>query len=144
MSCEKVFLEKLHAAGFRLTPQREIVLSVLHKMDGPAPVEDLYREVQRISAAVDISTIYRTLDLLQKFDLAMAVEPGDGQRLYKLLGTEGPHMHLICKECGAVIGIETSPAEPLASYLLEHYGFELDIDHLSLPGLCEDCRSHSE
>jgi Fe2+ or Zn2+ uptake regulation protein len=65
MSCEKAFLERLRERGFRLTPQREMVLAVMHGLDGFCTAEDIYSRVGEISSAVDISTVYRTLDLLQ-------------------------------------------------------------------------------
>ena len=69
MSCEQVFLEQLRERGFRLTPQREMVLSVMHQIEDFATAEEIYDRVQVLSSAVDISTVYRTLELLQEFHL---------------------------------------------------------------------------
>jgi Fur family ferric uptake transcriptional regulator len=60
---------------------------------------------------VDISTVYRTLDLLQEFDLVSSVDPGDDQRRYELLGIHGPHLHLVCRACGRVIGADLEVAQ---------------------------------
>ena len=140
MSCEKIFLEKLRKRGFRLTPQREIVLSILHKIDSMASVEEIFEKVRDISTAIDISTVYRTLDLLQEFNLVISTDLGDGHHVYKLVGVENPHLHLICRQCGAVIGTEMGPNSSLAAYYLEHYGFRVDFDSLSFPGLCKNCQ----
>jgi Fur family ferric uptake transcriptional regulator len=139
MGCEKVFIQQLRERGLRLTPQREMVLSVLHDIDGFATVDEIYGRVQQISSSVDLSTIYRTLDLLQEFNLVACVDPGDGQRRYELLGLHGPHLHLVCQVCGAVIGTPTTIATPLAAALRDEYGFEADLEHLSVLGLCADC-----
>ena len=139
MACEEIFLEKLRAHGLRLTPQREIILSVMHEIEGLATAEAIYEQVQSISSAVDISTVYRTLDLLQEFDIVACVDPGDGQHHYELLGVHGPHIHLICQSCGKTRGIDVQEAQGLAEQLQAHYGFVADLDHLSINGLCRTC-----
>jgi len=140
MSCEEIVFKKLRERGFRITPQREIVLSVLHQLNGPASADHVYQHVQRISEAIDISTVYRTLDLLKEFDIVMTIDPGDGTRVYEFVGLEGPHIHLVCSECGSVKGVDITSVEPLAAVIRDRYAFEIDLEHLSLVGLCEDCR----
>jgi Fur family transcriptional regulator, ferric uptake regulator len=139
MGCEQAFIQQLRERGFRLTPQREMVLAVLHDIEGFATAEEIYSRVQDLSAAVDVSTVYRTLDLLQEFNLVACVEPGDGQRRYELLGLHGPHLHLVCQSCGAVLGADLKAARALAEQLREQSGFVLDLDHLSLRGWCPAC-----
>jgi Fur family ferric uptake transcriptional regulator len=139
MSCEDFFLEKLREQGFRRTPQRDMVLSVMHKLDDFATADEIYHHVRALSSAVDISTIYRTLDLLQDFQLVAAVDAGDGQRRFKLEGVHEAHLHLVCRRCGAVIGSDIAPIEPLVAYARERHGFAIEPDHLSITGLCRAC-----
>ncbi len=141
MTCETFFLEKLRKRGFRLTPQREIVLSALHQIDKMASADHILDRVHEVSAAVDLSTVYRTLDLLEEFELVISSDLGEGHREYKLIGPEEPHLHLVCRKCGKVIGAEMEPAEALSAYTLKKYGFKVDLEHLSFPGLCSDCRA---
>jgi Fur family ferric uptake transcriptional regulator len=139
MACEEVFLERLRARGLRLTPQREMILSAMHEMEGLSTAEAIYAQVQSITSAVDISTVYRTLDLLQEFDIVACIDPGDGQHRYELLGVHGPHIHLICRSCGKVTGIDLEEAQPLAQQLQVQHGFVPDLDRLSISGLCRAC-----
>jgi Fur family ferric uptake transcriptional regulator len=141
MSCEEAFFKQLREAGFRLTPQREMVLSVLHDIEGFASADEIYERVSGLSSSLDISTVYRTLELLQDFHLVASVDPGDGQRRYELLGIRGQHFHLICRSCGKIIGVEPGAIEAFASQLMEKYGFEIDLEQLSIPGLCQECAS---
>jgi Fur family ferric uptake transcriptional regulator len=140
MACEEDFFRRLRERGLRLTPQREMMLSALHEIEGLATAEEIFSRVQARSAAVDISTVYRALELFQEFGLVAGVDGVDGQRRYELTTTHGRHMHLVCSHCGAVIGAELEPARVLADLLQEHYGFVLDLSQLSLPGLCDKCR----
>ena len=141
MSCEKYFSEQLHARGFRLTPQREMVLSVMHRIEDFATADEILGRVHALSSSVDVSTVYRTLDLLQDVHLVACVEPGDGKRRYKLLGVHRPHIHLVCRSCGKVMGADVENARVLITCLRDRHGFEVDIDHLSVPGLCQECSS---
>lgn len=140
MSCQESFFKELRERGLRLTPQRELVLAALHEIEGLAGVEEIYDRVQALSSAVDISTVYRTLDLLQEFGVVTGVEGADGQRRYELTVGREPHVHLVCSRCGAVIGADQAPVRGLADTLRAAYGFELDLKRLSLPGLCPACR----
>jgi Fur family ferric uptake transcriptional regulator len=139
MACEQVFVQQLRERGFRLTPQREMILSVLHDIEGLATAEEIYSRVQRISTSLDISTVYRTLDLLQELDLVSCVDPGDDQRRYELLGIHGPHLHLVCQACGQVIGADLELARTFGQRLQDEVGFVPALDHLSIPGLCAAC-----
>jgi len=143
MACEEVFLQKLRDRGLRLTPQREMILSVMHDVEGLSTADEIYAQVHALTSAVDISTIYRTLDLLQELDIVACVDPGDGQHRYELLGVHGPHIHLICRSCGKVSGIDVNEAGPLAEQLHADHGFVADLDHLSIAGLCRQCAART-
>jgi Fur family ferric uptake transcriptional regulator len=144
MSCEELLLEHLRARGLRLTPQRELVLAALHRIEGPATAEEIYAHVHEVSASVDISTVYRTLELFQEFQLVSSFDPGDGKRRYEHLGVEAPHHHLVCRACGQVIPIAQADLRPLANHLAETYGFVADDGDLTIPGLCAACRASAQ
>ena len=139
MSCEEFFYKRLRERGFRLTPQREIILSVLHRIEGFTTAEEIHREISKISTSIDISTVYRTLELLQDFHLVAAVDPGDGQHRYELLNLHESHIHLVCKRCGKILGVGLERLAPFIKHVEETYGFHVDVDQLTIPGICESC-----
>jgi Fur family ferric uptake transcriptional regulator len=141
MACEQIFLQHLRERGFRLTSQRETILAVLHDVQGLATADELYGRVQSHDASIDISTVYRTLDLLKEFGLVSCVAAADGQNRYELLGIHGPHLHLICQSCGQVIGADPEVAQTFRKRLQAEYGFQAALDQLSVPGLCPACAS---
>lgn len=142
MSCEQLFTQQLRERGFRMTPQREIILSVMHDLEALATADAIYSRVRGINSAVDISTVYRTLDLLQEFDLVSCVDVGGSQRRYELLGVHGAHMHLVCQNCGQVIGVDADAVGVLGEYLRDVCGFQPALDHLTIPGLCKACAAN--
>ena len=141
MACEELFRERLRESGLRLTPQREMVLNVLHRIDGTATAEEIYGQVRALSSAVDISTVYRTLDLLRELELVACIDPGGDQHRYELLGAHGPHLHLACRSCGKIFGVDLVEAGPLIAHLRDQYGFEAELGDVTIPGLCRDCRA---
>jgi Fe2+ or Zn2+ uptake regulation protein len=76
MSCEKLLRDYLRKRGLRLTHQRELVLSVLHELEAPATAEEIFARVHTRSHNVDISTVYRTLELFQELRLVSGFDAG--------------------------------------------------------------------
>ncbi len=139
MSCEEVFYNLLRKRGFRLTPQREMVLSAMHSLEGLSTADEILNKVQEMTSSVDRSTVYRTLDLLQDFHVVASMEGSDGQRRYELLSERGPHVHLVCRCCGKVLGADLDSFEPFMKHVKQQYGFYVGVEHLSISGLCQDC-----
>ena len=89
----------LHQRGLRMTPQRQLVLDAVRDL-GHATPEQICAQVQAVAPAVNITTIYRTLDLLEKLGLVRHTHLGHGAPTYS--EAEHQHVHLVCHECGAV------------------------------------------
>lgn len=139
MSCQDGLFRALREQGMRVTPQREMILTVLHDLEDHATVEEVYRRVQGRSSAIDISTVYRTLELLQSMNMLATVEAQDGQRRYALRHSHDEHAHLVCSECGEVMEVDSQPLLDLARALRRQHGFELAINHVTLSGRCSAC-----
>lgn len=144
MSCEEVFIQKLRDHGLRLTWQRKLILQVMHDIGEYATAEEIHRQVQAQNPVVDITTVYRTLELLHELGLAASLDLGGGQRRYELVGLHGPHHHLYCRACGRLVRVEQEEVQPLVDALRQTRGFELTLDHLVLTGLCARCRAAEE
>ena len=139
MGCYEIFREQLRARGFRFTPQREIVLDVLHQTVGHVTADEVYAQARAISPAMDISTVYRTLELLRDLDLVAEIALDGEPRRYELLSLEGPHHHVHCRSCGKLIPLDPEAVQPLVDSLARSHGFHADPHHLVIDGLCEEC-----
>jgi Fur family ferric uptake transcriptional regulator len=140
MCCEKVFLQQLRDRGLRFTPQRELVLAVMHGLDSHATVDEIYARAHASCPTMDLSTVYRTLELLQELRLVTALDIGDGQRRFELQAPHGPHHHLRCRVCGKLAPIEPCDLDPLLARLGAAHGFAVEPEQLVLTGLCADCQ----
>jgi Fur family ferric uptake transcriptional regulator len=127
----------LRARGYRLTPQRELVLEAVRRLDHGSPEEILGR-VRESAPGVNISTVYRTLELLEKLGLVSHTHLGHGAPAYHAT-TEPDHVHLVCRNCERVTQIEPSIAGGLVDDLAARFGFQTDVRHLTVFGTCRDC-----
>lgn len=139
MSCEGETVELLRAAGYRVTPQRMLILSTLRHATGHQTAQELFDIVRERYPFVDVSTVYRTLTTLRKLRLVAETDLGQGDLLYEWIGGARRHHHLVCRGCSQMQEIEDASLEVLAQLLGERYGFRADLDHFAIPGLCAVC-----
>lgn len=127
----------LRRRGYRLTPQRQLVLEAVDKLEHSTP-DDILAEVRRTAGSVNISTVYRTLELLEELGLVSHAHLGHGAPTYHLADRHD-HMHLVCRDCGKVIEADVSLAADFTDRLREKFGFDTDMKHFAIFGRCRDC-----
>lgn len=128
----------LHDEGYRLTPQRQMVLDAVCEAHGHATAEQVYDLVRKKSKAVNRATIYRTLKFLKEIELVHTTTLPDGGVEYEIAGST-PHHHLVCQECGGDIEISGELFSELVEMISDKYRFQVDTTHLSLFGTCAGC-----
>jgi Fur family ferric uptake transcriptional regulator len=126
--------------GFRITPQREMIVQTLAHSDHHLTAEEIYDQVRMRTQVINIATVYRTLELLVQQGLAARVLLQDGQMVYTP-ETHGPHIHLVCRQCGGVTDADQALFAPLVDDLRAQHGFRVDALHVSMTGLCRACQS---
>ena len=86
---------ELRARGYRLTPQRQLVLEAVGEI-GHATPEEIASSVRRTASGLSISTVYRTLELLEDLGLVRHSHLGHGAPTYSL-AAQDDHVHLVCR-----------------------------------------------
>jgi Fur family ferric uptake transcriptional regulator len=133
--------EQLRARGYRVTPQRQLVLEAVAELAHATP-EEIGVQVQQTARGVNISTIYRTLELLEQIGMVTHTHLGHGAPTYHL-ASDADHVHLVCRECGEVTEVSPDTIRGLITALDEGQGFETDVGHLTVFGRCGTCRSRA-
>jgi Fur family ferric uptake transcriptional regulator len=131
--------EALGDLGYRLTPQRQLILTAIQESDDHISAEEIHAGVCAKYPHVNISTVYRTLELLKNVGLATETDLGSGRFRYHP-AEKGHHHHLICDHCGATLDLEESVFSQLKRTLFKEYGFKANINHLAIFGRCQKCR----
>ena len=135
MSCVITLKEK----ELKLTPQRRLIMDVIHDTEAHFLAEQIISDVQSRMPGVHKSTIYRTLELLEKAGCVYKSELGD-QFIYHH-AEEGHHHHLVCSKCGKTMNCEEDLFAPVERSLGEKYGFCVDFKHVVMSGLCQKCKN---
>jgi Fur family ferric uptake transcriptional regulator len=115
-----------------------MILKAVEKAEGHISAEEIYGQVRARYPHVNISTVYRTLDLLEELGQVTKTDMGDGRVRYHSIG-KGHHHHLVCQKCGAIIDVEEKFLNSLWEEIMRRYGFKVEMKHLAFFGLCRNC-----
>ena len=130
----------LRAQGYRLTPQRQLVLRAVIELGHGTP-DEICLEVQRTAGGVNISTVYRTLELLEELGLVTHTHLGHGAPTYHSASDED-HLHLVCRICGQILETDVSIAGPSHRRPgRSSTASSADVTHFAIFGRCKDCVS---
>jgi Fur family ferric uptake transcriptional regulator len=133
--------DQLRSRGLRLTAQRQLVLDAVSSL-GHATPDQVLAEVSKVAAGVNITTVYRTLELLEELGLITHAHLSQGSPTYHAVG-ERQHVHLVCRSCGWVGEVPSDLVAPLADTLVRERAFLVDIGHVALFGVCGSCGAGS-
>ncbi len=127
--------ERLRASGHRLTPQRKAVLEAVEAL-GHATPDQVYAEVRE--RGINLSTVYRTLELLDDLGLIHHAHLSDRAPTYHAAGGH-VHSHLVCRGCHAVLSVSGEDMATALGPVVAPLGFSPDYGHLTVFGTCADC-----
>lgn len=130
---------KLTDRGYRLTPQRLMVVAAIEDAHSHISAEEIYEQVIQRYPQMNISTVYRTLELMKEQGLVTETDMGDGRVRYHCMG-KGHHHHLVCQKCGRIIDVDESTMRPLWEEIGQSFDFKVDMKHMAIFGLCDRCQ----
>jgi len=116
----------------RMTPQRQRVMDAVTQLVHATP-----DQVAEATPDVDLTTVYRTLEVLEQIGMLAHTHLGHGAPSYRL--ADDDHIHVVCHHCSAVVDAPAGLADDLATRLLDERGFHLDRSHFTVFGTCADC-----
>ena len=124
--------------GYRLTPQRQLVMQAIHALGGHCTPEEVYQQVHGKTPAINRATIYRTLEFLLELGLVTTGHLKGNTLIYEL-AEQSPHHHLVCQYCNHVELINHAQVAPLFNEIERDFAFHVNTDHLVLFGVCATC-----
>lgn len=139
MSCGERLAGELRNRGYRVTPQRAVILETVAHMDGHPSVRQVHQRACARLPGLNLATVYRAFDVLQKAGLVDFFSTGAGLDRYALRDPAHPHGHLVCRACGQVLKFNPQLTDRLEATLKMKHGFHLDPSHITLTGLCAAC-----
>ena len=135
-------VQVLHEHGYRATPQRLLVHDAVSHLRHATP-EQILTHIHRTSPAVNLSTVYRVLEVLEDVGLITHAHIGTGSATYH--ATDAPaHLHFRCGGCGRVQSLPAEVADPFVQAVHARLGFRADVTHAGIDGRCRDCTTPEE
>lgn len=134
-------LEALKEKGIKITKARIIIYEILTKNESSVTVDFLYDECRRLGLSLNISTVYRTLEIFEEKKIVERFYLGEGR--YSFAIKKNHHVHkLECSLCHKEIEV-ACPMQHIGELLKTQTGFTLTEHKLDLKGICEECK-HKE
>ncbi len=129
--------DRLRGSGYRLTPQRQLILRAVEELQHATP-DEVLAHVQSQASAINASTVYRTLEVLEELGLVRHAHLQDRAPTYHS-ARASEHFHLVCRKCRRVRSVDPDVAGALVATLIRDHGFQVDLGHLAIFGRCVEC-----
>ena len=129
---------RIRALGFRLTPQRDLILRAVAARGEHATFDEICAHVRRAAPHISAATVYRNLEMFSRYRLIHGNEVAGG-KVYEVASEDGHH-HLVCHNCWGDTKIPDSQVRRLFQKMDEQTGFLVLGEHYIFMGLCPDCR----
>jgi Fur family ferric uptake transcriptional regulator len=134
--------DRVRASGKRMTVQRRLVLEALERAKHHITAEDIATRIRARHPQIDPSTVYRNLEALEELGYVTHTHFEDRLTRWHLADSHR-HGHLVCRQCGAELEVPMTLLEPLARRLKAEHGFQADLAHSAVVGVCRACASVS-
>ncbi len=138
MSCGSLYASELRARGYRMTPQRMLILHILHSAGTHLSPTEIFATAKKEFPRLTEPTVYRTLDFLTENGLVRPAHRGNGHHVYEIARHE--HHHLVCRVCGGEVEVEHKVLAKLYRELETASGYRLTDSHVTFFGLCPGCQ----
>ncbi len=123
----------LRARGLRLSTARRLVLEALFEAREPIAAQELARRL-----SLEESSVYRNLELLERYGMVRHVHLGHGPGLYVLAGRQDVE-YLYCESCAKVTAVSPRRLDPVRRQIAREFGHSARFTHFAIVGLCEQC-----
>jgi len=126
-------IRALRESGLRLSTPRRLVLEALFATTGPVTAGDLAHQL-----AIDESSVYRNLELLEQRGLVRHVHLGHAAGLYTLAGADDSE-YLYCERCGKVTALSPERLDSVREQIKREFGYTARFTHFPIVGVCDQC-----
>lgn len=130
---------RLREQGYRITPQRMMILDALARR-GHMSAEEIHSIAAESFPYVNLSTVYRTLEMLVTEGIVSQAPIGEGRTFYEMAAGSDPHHHLVCRRCDGIEHIAARHIDSVEQHLLQEHGFEVEETVMTSFGRCRRCR----
>ena len=121
------------------TRSRAVILELLEREQRYLSATAVHRMLKARKVPVSLATVYRTLDMLARSNVASSRVDTGGETTYVYCNPKHHH-HAICDRCGHVEEIGCAPVSEVSKELMSQHAFELAAHAMEFYGRCARCR----
>ncbi len=133
---------KFHGCDIKSTKQRNLVFNILNDSKTPLTAEEIFRQALKGNGSVNLSSVYRILDLFVEKGLAVrSMLPEENRSVYEMRRLEHRH-YLVCVKCKTIVSLENCPLKGYEETLEKKTDFDILGHRLSVFGYCPECRKN--
>ncbi|MFW9618989.1 MAG: Fur family transcriptional regulator [Sulfurospirillum sp.] len=129
------FINLLKTKELKATPQRISVLKELGKKMHPT-IDDLYEALRKENPSMSLATVYKNLATLKEKGVVIEVNTAEGKMRYDIYSK--PHIHLVCRQCGAIEDVDYDQNLFTYQTVLEQMK-SVKIDRMDVIATVESC-----
>lgn len=124
----------------RKSKQREAILEVLRDTTSHPSAEWIHEQVRKQMPTIGLATVYRNLRLMKEAGEIVELRAADSTAHFD--GDTRMHYHFLCDRCGRIIDLDEPVDVTVETRVERRTGLKVNRHHLTLFGLCLDCREH--
>lgn len=128
----------LKKAELKNTRQRYIILKKIESSKEPVTAEDIFRQLVSEDCKINLSTVYRTLNVLTDKNVLLKILKGDGTAAYEINNLSHNH-YITCSVCSSSVPLDGCPVRELSENISKSTGFKVTGHTLQLMGICSKC-----
>ena len=132
------FMKELSQKGYKMTPQRKLILEIIENQDHLS-AEEIFDQVKRHQPNVSFGTVYRNLDILYQLGLVEQLDFKDGRSRFEIFKRH--HHHMICLDCGSAIEVTACPFNTTVKSAAAVNGFQIKNHSFEVFGYCRGCKN---
>lgn len=129
MSIEKDFL---------LTPQRQVILEVLTRLNTHPTADEIFEEVRKQLPRISLGTVYRNLDMMSENGLINKLESSSPAKRFDAITNQ--HYHLRCLQCGKIEDAPIPADTTIEEAIKKLTEYEITGHNLEFTGICPTCK----
>lgn len=129
----------LRSSGKRMTVQRQLVLDAVRQARHHVTADLVAKRVRAKIPQIDASTVYRNLQALEELGEVIHTHLDDRVTRWHRADSH-PHGHLVCRVCGSETEVRPVALAAMARRLHDDHGFDADLAHSAIVGICRQCR----
>lgn len=129
----------LRDRGFKVTPQRLAIYSVLAATRSHPSAEMIFNELQPHYPTMSLATVYKTIEILKEIGLVQILNVGEDSFRYDARTHNHPHIR--CMKCGRVDDLEDIDSNEFIGHVAGSTDYRITGQQFYFYGICPECQS---